>query len=70
MHQCLNYSHNISQALHFSIILLIVASSRVINRVQFYCIDVNNVPHKLVVRAGVTVSLSYQQNYFNVVNTQ
>ncbi|PWA72929.1 Thioredoxin [Artemisia annua] len=25
-------------------------------RVRFYCIDVNNVPHKLVVRAGVTVS--------------
>nr|XP_043617263.1 thioredoxin-like 3-2, chloroplastic [Erigeron canadensis] len=23
-------------------------------RVRFYCIDVNNVPHKLVVRAGVT----------------
>ncbi|XP_071711588.1 thioredoxin-like 3-2, chloroplastic isoform X2 [Rutidosis leptorrhynchoides] len=23
-------------------------------RVQFYCIDVNNVPHKLIVRAGVT----------------
>ncbi|KAL1817423.1 hypothetical protein DCAR_0521852 [Daucus carota subsp. sativus] len=23
-------------------------------RVRFYCVDVNNVPHKLVVRAGVT----------------
>ncbi|XP_074354436.1 thioredoxin-like 3-2, chloroplastic isoform X1 [Apium graveolens] len=24
------------------------------NRVRFYCVDVNNVPHRLVVRAGVT----------------
>ncbi|PON41717.1 Thioredoxin [Trema orientale] len=26
-------------------------------RLRFYCVDVNTVPHKLVARAGVTVSL-------------
>lgn len=25
-------------------------------RLRFYCVDVNKVPHKLVARAGVTVS--------------
>ena len=36
-------------------------------RLKFYCVDVNTVPHKLVTRAGVTVSFSWGSNNFGVL---
>ena len=36
-----------------------------LHRSRFYRVDVNNVPHKLVTRAGVTVSLMVPYTFCN-----
>lgn len=39
--------------------------SLMLHRLRFYRVDVNNVPHKLVTRAGVTVSLMVPYTFCN-----